>query len=66
MLGDCQFQRFANERESTSNLAAEALMKASRLQLLVVILPGKTPFDGRFYGRYYLTFPSSSCGFKYC
>ena len=61
-LGDCHFQRFANERESTSNLVAEALMKASRLQLLVVILPGKTPF----YGRYYLTFPSSSFGFKNC
>ena len=53
-LGDCHFQRIATKRECAVNLVTEGLMKAPTLQLLVVILQGKTPF----YGRYFLTFLS--------
>ena len=47
MLGECHFQRIADGRETATRLVTEALMKAPSLQLLVVILPGKTPVYGR-------------------
>ena len=46
-LGNCCFQRFASEREPALNLVTEALRNAPTLQLLVVILPGKTPLYGK-------------------
>ena len=52
MLGECHFQRIADRGETATRLVTEALMKAPRLQLLVVILPGKTPL----YGRLFCTF----------
>ena len=48
-LGDCHFQRFANEREHAGNLVTEALTEAPTLKLLVVILPGKTPLYGKYF-----------------
>ena len=59
-LGDCHFQRFANDREPAGNLVTEALKNAPTLKLLVVILPGKTPL----YGKYFKTFSSSTFDFK--
>ena len=47
-LGECHFQRLADEKQTASHLVTEALMKAPKLQLLVVILPGKTPLYGRY------------------
>ena len=47
LLGECHFQRLADGREAATHLVTEALMKAPKLQLLVVILPGKTPLYGR-------------------
>ena len=47
-LGECHFQRLADEKQIASRLVTEALIKAPKLQLLVVILPGKTPLYGRY------------------
>ena len=47
-LGECHFQCIADERQTASCLVTEALMKAPKLQLLMVILPGKTPLYGRY------------------
>lgn len=48
-FGDCHFQGITNEREPAANLITEALMIAPKLQLLVVILPGKTPFYCKYF-----------------
>ena len=48
-LGKCQFQRIASEGEKAANLVTEALRKALKLQLLVVILPKKSSFYGRSF-----------------
>ena len=48
-LGDCHFQRFANDREPAGNLVTEALKNVPTLKLLVVILPGKTPLYGKYF-----------------
>ena len=53
-LGDCQYQRFAIEGEHAVNLVTEALTRAPTLQLLVVILPGKTPFYGKHFELFHL------------
>ena len=47
MLGKCHFQRIADGSETATRLVTEVLMKAPKLQILVVILPGKTPLYGR-------------------
>ena len=47
MLGKCHFQRIAGGSETATRLVTVALMKAPKLQILVVILPGKTPLYGR-------------------
>ena len=54
-LGNCHFQKIANGKETAANLVTEALIKEPKLQLLVVILPKKSPL----YGRYFWTYPSS-------
>ena len=48
-LGDCHFQRIASEGETAANLVTEALIKARKLQLLVVILPKKSLLYGRSF-----------------
>ena len=48
-IGKCHFEKIANEGEHAAYLVTEALMKAPNLQLLIVILPGKTPFYGRYF-----------------
>ena len=55
-LGSCHFQKIANGKETAANLVTEALIKALKLQLLVVILPKKSPL----YGRYFWTYPSKT------
>lgn len=47
MLGKCHFHRIADGSETATRLVTEALMKAPKLQILVDILPGKTPLYGR-------------------
>ena len=47
-LDDCHFQRIASKEEKAADLVTEALkLTALKLQLLVVILPGKLTFYGR-------------------
>ena len=48
-LGNCHFQRTANEGETAANLVTEALTEALKLQLLAVILPEKSPLYGRYF-----------------
>lgn len=48
-LGNCHFQRTANEGETAANLVTEALVKVLKLQLLVVILPEKSLLYGRSF-----------------
>ena len=47
MLRKCHFQRIADGSKTATRLVTEALMKAPKLQLLVVIFPGKRPLYGR-------------------
>ena len=49
MLGKCHFHRIADGSETATRLVTEALMKAPKLQILVDILPGKTPLYGRLF-----------------
>ena len=53
-LGNCRFQRIANEGETAASLVTEALIKALKLQLLVVILPEKSPLYGRPFQLFHL------------
>ena len=48
-LGNCHFERIANEGETAANIVTEALGEALSLQLLVVILPEKSPLYGKYF-----------------
>ena len=48
-FGRCDFQRVANEGQTAASLITEALTEALQLQLLVVILPDKSPLYGRYF-----------------
>ena len=53
-FGNCHFQIIANEGESAASLVTETLIKALKLQLLVVVLPEKSPFYGRSFELFHL------------
>ena len=50
-MGQPVFQKMARDKDTPDQVIVEAFRKDKQMELLVIVLPGKTPFYGKLIGH---------------